>query len=456
MASRKAFAHVRGTTAPYSAYVDELTSLARDVARGAWHRIEEDVSLALNGQAADRLRQLVSVEARRSHGAFFTSGTVRASFSKALRDSMPSRATRFWDPTCGAGDLLLAASDHLPVGESVDETLGIWTRSLRGSDLQPEFVAATRLRLYLAAAYRTHLAGNGGQSKESHRRGPAALRSIRVEDGLAALQATRSFHGNVLLNPPFGAMTAEKHWRWASGSVSQAAVFTLAASRSLAVGAKLTAVLPDVLRSGSRYERWRDHITECLTLQAVQTHGQFDSYTDIHVFLLSGTRHRRSDAMRHVESVWWTTEQSSECLGDLFEVRIGPVVDNRDPHEGPEAPFLKARALPPTGDMGIPRQTRRFAGRLAEPPFVAIRRTSRPGQGTGGQGRGVGVLLTGHDPVAVDNHIITARPLDGQEETCRNLLKVLASPSVATWLDERIRCRHLTVRAVREIPWSLA
>lgn len=343
----------------------------------------------------------------------------------------------------------------MPLGVDLDETLEIWARNLRGSDLQPEFVAATRLRLYLAAAHRTRLAGNEGHSTETSHRGPAALRSIRVEDGLAALQAARSFHGNVLLNPPFGAMPAEKHWRWASGSVSQAAVFSLAAARSLAAGAKLTAILPDVLRSGSRYERWRGHTTEFLTLHAVQTQGQFDPHTDIHVFLMSATRHRRTKAIRHAEAAWWATEQSGQCLGDLFEVRVGPVVDNRDPHEGPEAPFLKARALPPAGDVGVPKQRRRFAGRLVEPPFVAVRRTSRPGQGAGGQNRGVGVLLTGHTPVAVDNHIITVRPLDGQEETCRKLLKVLASPSVTTWLDERIRCRHLTVRAVREIPWHL-
>lgn len=51
---------MRGTTGSYSDYVDELALRAQDVARGSWRRIEEDVSLALKGQASERLRQLVS------------------------------------------------------------------------------------------------------------------------------------------------------------------------------------------------------------------------------------------------------------------------------------------------------------------------------------------------------------------------------------------------------------
>lgn len=444
---------MRGTTDSYSAYVDELTLLARDVARGSWHRIEQDVSLALNGQASERLRQLVPLAARRAHGAFFTTGTVRESFSNVLQGQPPFTG-RFWDPSCGAGDLLLAASEHLPVAANTSETLRLWSRTLRGSDLQPEFVTVARLRLYLAAARRTREAGSEAQTKDGDR-GWAVLQSLRVEDGLAALHTARSFRGNVLLNPPFGSMPADARWGWAAGAVSQAAVFTLAAVKALSLGSHLTAVLPDVLRSGSRYERWRQLLSEHLCLKVVQTEGQFDPHTDIHVFLISGTRQRRSKVRTELGTARWTAERSTRSLADLFEVRVGPVVDNRDPHEGPESPFLKARALPPAGDADVPRETRRFSGRLLEPPFVAIRRTSRPGQGTGGHSRGVGVLITGHTPVAVDNHIITARPLDGQEETCRYLLKVLASEPVTRWLDERIRCRHLTVRAVSEIPLNL-
>lgn len=191
---------MRGTTSPYSAYVGELALLAQDVASGSWRRIEGDVSLALNGQASERLRQLIPLTTRRTHGAFFTTGAVRTSFSKVLQ-GLPSATRRFWDPSCGAGDLLLAASDLLPLGKSTDETLAIWSRSLRGSDLQPEFVAAARLRLFLAAAHRTRAAGAEPGPSDGHLRSNL-LRSLRVEDGLAALHSARSFTGSVLLNPP--------------------------------------------------------------------------------------------------------------------------------------------------------------------------------------------------------------------------------------------------------------
>ncbi len=437
----------------YSAYVGELGLLVSDINRGAWRRVEGDVQHALNGQAAERLRKLVPLDSRRSLGAFFTTGEVRQSFSGLLETGEAQLpAGRYWDPTCGAGDLLLAASANLPVGRSLVETLRLWAPCLRGGDLQPEFVESARLRLILAAAQRTR--ENGGSTEASPPAVDRAFRSLRVEDGLTALRSTRSFRGQMLLNPPYGSTSITEPCDWASGSVSQAAVFALTAARALAVGHGITAVLPDVLRSGSRYERWRTLMSECLDRLELRQHAEFDAHTDIHVFLISAVRQPRVTGSSGAENQWWTKQPVGEQLGDRFEVRVGSVVDNRDPHEGPMAPFLTARGLPASGQMGLPTRVRQFAGRLVEPPFVAIRRTSRPGQGAGGEPRGGGVLVTGEAAVAVDNHIITARPLVGGEEACRELLKVLAAPAATAWLDERIRCRHLTVRAVREIPWT--
>jgi hypothetical protein len=129
------------------------------------------------------------------------------------------------------------------------------------------------------------------------------------------------------------------------------------------------------------------------------------------------------------------------------------VVDNRDPHEGRLRPYLTAYDLPATSEMSSPSRSRLFGGSTVEPPFVALRRTSRPGPGVGGRTRAAGVLVRGNRAVAVDNHVITIRPLDGTEEKCERLLRVLDSPEVDKWLDERIRCRHLTVGVVRAIPW---
>lgn len=64
------------------------------------------------------------------------------------------------------------------------------------------------------------------------------------------------------------------------------------------------------------------------------------------------------------------------------------------------------------------------------------------------------MLIEGEQPVAVDNHLIVAEPLTGGVARCRELLKVLDGPKVVHWLDERIRCRHLTVTVVRSLPWG--
>jgi hypothetical protein len=37
--------------------------------------------------------------------------------------------------------------------------------------------------------------------------------------------------------------------------------------------------------------------------------------------------------------------------------------------------------------------------------------------------------------------------------TCRELLDILKDDQTTHWLDQRIRCRHLTVAALDELPW---
>ncbi len=438
-----------GESGTYSKYVHELGLLASDVARGSWNKVEQDVSNAINGGAAASLRNLVPLETRRSQGAFFTSGPLRAAVVEALEVSADSRQ-RYWDPTCGAGDLLIAAAAYLPVRDGMTETLRAWSTSLRGNDLETEYVEAARLRLFLAAGYRSWRAG---RSTSTEMRPDSCFRGITTRDGLEALEATRSFHGSILLNPPYGAVTDERFRSIGGGAVTLAAPFALAAATALRVGSQLCALLPDVLRSGSRYERWRNAFSSLAVPDKLQIGDQFDEHTDIHTFLISATRRRIQGPQGQTD--WWPRSTAGQSVSSHFEVRVGSVVDNRDPCDGPAAPFLTARSMPASGEVGVPARTRRFAGKLLAPPFVALRRTSRPGPGKGGESRGVGVLVTGPTPIAVDNHIITARPLDGREETCRQLLKVLAAPPTSQWLDQRIRCRHLTVRAVRELPWSL-
>jgi hypothetical protein len=92
---------------------------------------------------------------------------------------------------------------------------------------------------------------------------------------------------------------------------------------------------------------------------------------------------------------------------------------------------------------------RNFQGTTYAAPFVAVRRTSRPGD----KKRAVGCIISGDQRVAVENHLIVLVPHDGSLKTCKQLLERLKCDKTDSWLDKRIRCRHLTVKALADLPW---
>lgn len=354
-------------TAGYMGYADQLRHLAARAVDAQWSAVQSEVHSALNGQAAQRLRSLVPLTVRREEGAFFTGGGVRLRFTQALKMCMsgPLDLQTFWDPACGAGDLLLAAVEQLPLEETVSETLESWGASIRGCDLQPAFVETARLRLYLAALSRHRDRGDAVDTRPSD--GVKAFGGVRVADAHVLLGSSRSIRTTMLMNPPFGPMPAQPDWGWTSGVVSQAAVLALAAVRSLANGQRLVAILPDVLRSGSRYARWRLELESLVQIEQVESYGQFDAHTDVDVFILSATRRRKQ--RRAVPSpLWWPEPYAGTTVGDRFEVRVGAVVDNRDPYSGPVVPYLTARGLRTGAGAVKPDRQRAFAGRLVAPP----------------------------------------------------------------------------------------
>ncbi|MFD8648292.1 DNA methyltransferase family protein [Streptomyces mirabilis] len=434
------------TTDSYLGYSDRLLRLAGDLNTKPWHASRGAVESALNGQAAEQLRALVPRTVRRAQGAFFTGSHVRAQFEDLLEDS-----SAFWDPACGAGDLLLAAAGKQRLGASMRDTLHIWGKSLRGGDLQSSFVQTAKIRLFLLAATRHKERGESIDIDVAS--GLELLKGIRVADAYGELERTRSYDGTLVLNPPFGSMQAPADCGWASGSVSQAAVISSISASKICLGQQFVAILPDVLRSGSRYARWRSSIESVIDLKTIVPYGQFDDHTDVDVFLLAGRRRRRR-TVPDPSALWWPQQTSSSTIEDIFKVSVGTVVDNRDPHSGPELPFLIARDLGDLGSIETPVRSRNFAGRTYKPPFVAVRRTSRPGLRSGGNARAAGTLVTGTQEIAVDNHIIVIESRSGSIAECNQLINILNSPKTSDWLDNRIRCRHLTVGVVRSIPWS--
>jgi hypothetical protein len=331
---------------------------------------------------------------------------------------------------------LLAAARRLPLERGPRSTLATWGQTLIGRDLDGELIRTARARLALLASAR-----HGRRVTLDERDLMELLPNISIGDGqrLDLHQATL-----ILLNPPFGAAMSKASW--ATGRVARAAIFSATVAEGMPTGSRLLAILPDVLRSGSNYSRWREYISSLLNIDAVDIRGQFDTWTDVDVFTL------RATASDEKSTVGWTPSGDSNSLGEVAEIRVGPVVPHRDEHDGSWAPYIQARDLPLGGQFDTSTsQRRRHRGPMFAPPFIAVRRTSRPGQA---QPRALSVLVQGSEPVLVENHLLVCRPAPNQSISCDELLEVLVSPATSRWLDERIRCRHLTVRALRQVPMA--
>jgi len=404
--------------------------------RGIPYADADRVREHLNGRAGRELRQTVPLSELRVLGAFFT-GEVLAEKVVTSAPSWPSWKFAV-DPACGCGDLLLPLARQLPIGESLGETLRQWGECLAGVDVVPEFVDITRERLLLLAIQRG--AASRGEDRPDLRQ---LLPNFHVESGKGHPIIGEA--DLVLINPPYGGVVAPSGTPWGAGLVTDAALWLCATADRLKEAALIVALLPDVLRSGSRYAKWRRCIASRLAISSLTNLGQFDRRTDIDVFALTASKLVGS----HGQSVPWPDLDGVQTtFGDHHSVMVGPVVEHRDPHTGPWVPYVTSRDLPQSGEH-TPRRSRRFRKRLFKPPFVAIRRTSRP---TDGEPRIHAVVVRGDRPVAAENHLIIVRPARATVEECRRIAKFLESEAATDWLNHRIRTRHLTTIAVKEIP----
>ena len=418
----------------YRSYVCEVEELAKAVLAGRTTVTPE--AAVLDGAPSRALRRLASREWRREGGAFFTTSALRDGPFRASLPRAP-RSHSALDPACGAGDLLLRWSDRLPTEPTLAETLDSWGRLLCGIDREAEFVHLARARLVLAASLRTSALGNTRDLR-------SYFPSIEQGEGVGRL-LEGDFPSWALLNPPFGTVRAPDWYDAGTGLVSQAAVFMSAWLAGAASGARLVALLPDVLRTGSRYGAWRETLEAGASIQSIQPLGQFDVDADIDVFLISLRRAKRSKA----HPSWWPSPPSLD-LSDLgrWTVSCGPVVPHRHAERGRMHRFLTASNAGPAGTTTAPpRELRAFDGTVFTPPFVVVKRTSRPGQ----RPRARAVAVEGVQSVAVENHLIVLRPESGGLDECERFVRVLESEAVSEWLDGRLGGRHLSTLALEEL-----
>jgi hypothetical protein len=424
--------------APYRAHLESL--LGRILADGIPPE-KESVAAALDGQPASELRRLVPVETLRSVGAFFTGSRLSKRLASRLRGTLGHDSV-ILDPACGTGDLLLACASLLPFRPGLEQTLEGWRDQLLGRDLQPEFIRAARARLALAALQA------GARPSRPHGHPAKRLVGIQVGSGLAAAHAMRAAT-HIVLNPPFTAVAAPDDCEWAGGKINAASLFLEACVKQGRPGTRIVAILPDVLRSGGRYEKWRRIIRSRSRILGINLLGQFDRWADVDVFLLDLLL---ADRGRSVSTRAWTREArpTMSRLADHFILSVGPVVDYREPRQGRWHPFIRARDIPSGGTVRFVSSSRRFAGRLIAPPFVVVRRTSRFGDTT----RAAATAIAGERSIAVENHLIVLTPRDGSLARCVEAVGILGRPATNAWLNQRIRCRHLTLEALADVPWK--
>jgi N-6 DNA Methylase len=426
----------------FRSYIDRLhILLARATKEPSPSEFLKEMDAALDGQPRDELRRSVAVSQLRSAGAFFTGSRMARRVVSRLTSSLVGEATVL-DPACGAGDLLIACTQHLPHRSDFASTLVEWKTRILGRDVEPEFVRATRVRLALAALRR--------EPSGSRLRLPPIdelFPEIRAGSSLSEHELyQRASH--IVINPPFTMVDAPDSCSWGGGKVNGAALFMEACVTRSKPGTRVFAILPEVLRSGSRYEKWRQMVAEHASISGIETLGQFDRVTDVDVFMVLAVV--RGDGASRACAPWTPLQQSSSGrITDKFDISVGAVVPHRDPREGPWLPFLQARGLPSWEAVSSVGARRRFKGRAVQPPFVVVRRTSRPGD----KSRAVATLVTGREKMAVENHLLVLRPKDGSSRACRQLLAILRDDTTSEILDKRIRCRHLTVQALGELPW---
>jgi len=308
----------------------------------------------------------------------------------------------------------------------------------------PQFLRAAKIRLLLLALERgaTH---RGEQLPSQEDLFPL----IQQNDGLVALEVIPPASAYVL-NPPFGYMETPADCDWSSGRVSVAAVFVAKCVEVAPPGSKVIAILPDVLRSGSRYRKWRSYIQTLASVDAIDVHGVFDIYADVDVFILRLTKRTETSG----KSEWHSLSGNRGCrpkVGEFFHVHVGAVVPHRHRHEGTSYSYIQARMLPPweSFDADSSPHRRCFSGRTFRPPFVAVRRTSSPRD----KNRVVATLVVGDSNVAVENHLLVLCPRETSLGLCQALMQALSDERTSEWLGRRIRCRHFTVSSIQDLPW---
>lgn len=382
------------------------------------------------------LRECLSIEEMREAGSFFTGQNLATVVIKTLSHAITFDSIVF-DPTCGAGNLLIECSRSLGVEETLSQTLAKWGKVLWGYDLYDSFIESTKLRLIIEALSR-------GVVKDCTLDDALSMfPNIIVRDIWTAKKEDLVNVTHAVINPPFTLIKSPNKFYWNAGKINAAGILFDHFLRILPINCCFSAILPDVLRSGSRYSKFREF---CSLKSYAETKiiGRFNNKTDVDVFLLYGRVVEESDQ----QIFWYQPYKNSIQLSEKYNVCVGPLVAYRDPEIGNEYLYIHSKNVPAWETISKINEKRKFKGRVISSPFIVVKRTSSPND----KNRAVATIINVKDLVAVENHLIVIKPKSGRLSECKKLLKILKSNETNNFLNERIRLRHLTVEALKSIP----
>jgi len=343
------------------------------------------------------------------------------------------------DPACGTGNLLIEVANKLQAKNCLTETLQNWNEIIFGLDINRKFINITKIKIIALAISKGSKPANDLNLKKCM----SLLSNIKKGDFTKEYEKYSGSIKNIIMNPPFCSINTPDHIKWTTGKSNAAATFTYLASKIIPTNGKIVGVLPDVLRSGSRYNAWRKELNSLLEYE-IEPVGNFEKGVQVDVFILTGNGIEKKPFLpEEIKNTF-----SGPKLSDYFDISVGPVVPHRDKLEGIESPFAHAKILPPWMVINSINERIAHAGRKTTTPFIAIRRTSSPKD----KHRIVASIINCEEPVAVENHIIILSPKSKNLETCLKYIDVLKSEAVDTYINEKIRCRHLTVGIVKSIP----
>lgn len=428
----------------YSGFVDYLVKTSNSFAQGqiSLSSHKHEIELLMNGINAKAISKFLDNTVRKNQGIFFTSEHLAKKVATRLKNEL-QQGKSICDPACGAGDLFLACIKLMPEKETIAETLSYRSSKIFGQDLAVDFVRSAQARLVLSSIYSSSIEKNRSLIINKINFFENIVVNDFFEDSSIIQKADC-----IVTNPPYGNVDLTGKVTWASGKGQLAALFLDHIINASKDGQRVVAILPDVLRSGSRYGKWRAFINSNSNNLNTEICGKFNNEADVDVFILDFivSKNSFSGNITSFDLNGGITGITSK-MSDYFNISVGPVVPHRDEQIGELSPYIDTSNAKLWEEV-TPRNKKKYKCTLKKPPFIVLRRTSSPADKL----RLKVSIIKGMKNVAVENHLIVMEPKDGKLQTCREFLRVAKSIEANDWTNQKIRCRHLTVSAIRDMP----